>query len=188
MLNHPYVFYSSTFGAAVDPLRWICLGMLMRVVAWPMGFIVLAKGAQAVFFWTEVAATVVHVGLAAVLVRFFGLNGATMAFFGLYVWHSALIYFIVRRLTGFRWSRANVRLGSIYLPLIASVFLACELLPFWPATVIGIAATLGSGLHSLRVVCRLVPLDRAPASVRQVLAWLRITQPGIGRLSGTAEL
>ena len=37
--------------------------MTLRVVAFPMGYIVLAKGAQQIFFWTEVAATVVHVGL-----------------------------------------------------------------------------------------------------------------------------
>ena len=34
-------------------------------LAWPMGFIIVAKGAAKLFFWTEVAATVVHVGLAA---------------------------------------------------------------------------------------------------------------------------
>ena len=63
------VFYAATFVGGRDPLRWICLGMALRVIAWPMGYILLAKGARALFFWTEVAATVVHVGLALVLVR-----------------------------------------------------------------------------------------------------------------------
>ena len=45
----------------------------------------LAKGAQQVFFWTEVAATFVHVGLAWLLVTQVGLAGAGAAFFGLYV-------------------------------------------------------------------------------------------------------
>ncbi len=40
------MFYASTFAGAVEPLRWICLGMALRVVAWPMGYIVLAKGAK----------------------------------------------------------------------------------------------------------------------------------------------
>ena len=56
------------------------------------------------------------------LVGPFGLAGATMAFFGLYVWHGLLIYVIVRRLTGFRWSAANRRNGLLFLPLIGAVF------------------------------------------------------------------
>ena len=61
------VFYAATFAAAVEPLRWMCLGMALRVIAWPMGYIVLAKGRRTTLFWTEVAATVVHVGLVGLL-------------------------------------------------------------------------------------------------------------------------
>ena len=118
------LFYTSEFSPAVDLLRWICLGMMLRVVAWPMGFIVLAKGARKIFFWTEVAATVVHVGLAWLLVPRVGVIGSGAAFFGLYVWHSVLIYLIVRRLSGFRWSTANLKLGMLFLPASGIVFAA----------------------------------------------------------------
>src|SRR4051812_21102868 len=111
------VFYSPTFAPAAIILRWVSLGMLLRIIAWPMGFIIVARGAQAVFFWTEVAATVVHVGLAWLLVSRFGVAGAGMAFMALYVWHGLLIYAIVSRSSGFRWSRANLRTGIIYLAL-----------------------------------------------------------------------
>jgi antigen flippase len=160
------LFYDTTFIGAVQPLRWICLGMVLRVVAWPMGFIVLARGARGIFFWTEVAATVVHVGLAATLVGRFGLTGATMAFAGLYIWHGILIYVIVRRLTGFRWSAANRRTGRLFLPLIGVVFSAFLLLPLWIATVIGIVAVLVSGIYSLRVLCRLVSPELVPYFTR----------------------
>ncbi|MEK1931290.1 MAG: O-antigen translocase, partial [Pararhizobium sp.] len=63
-----WLFYSPEFYAAADLLRWICLGMLLRIIAWPMGYIVLAKGEETIFFWTEVAATAVHIGLAWLLV------------------------------------------------------------------------------------------------------------------------
>jgi PST family polysaccharide transporter len=169
------VFYAGTFTAAVNPLRWICLGMAFRVIAWPMGYILLAKGARALFFWTEVAAAVVHVGLAFFLVRFFGLAGATMAFSTLYAWHSVLIYFIVRQLTGFRWSPANRKMGLLFLPLIGLVFLICTWLPFWTATSLGAIAAVSSGVYSLRVLCQLVPLDRIPRVARSFLAWSRIS-------------
>src|ERR1700731_5511528 len=53
------LFYSSKFQEAVEVLRWLCLGMALRVISWPMGFIIIAKGAQSLFFWSELAWTVV---------------------------------------------------------------------------------------------------------------------------------
>lgn len=160
------LFYSSEFHGAVELLRWICLGMMLRIVAWPMGFIVLAKGAQTIFFWTEVAATLVHVGFAWLLVPKFGTPGAGMAFFGLYLWHSILIYVIVRRYTGFRWSPANRRHALLFLPASGLVFTAFFVLPPWSAMVIGCVAVIVSGLYSLRMLVELLPPESVPAIVR----------------------
>jgi len=151
--------------------------MALRVIAWPMGYIILAKGARSIFFWVEVAVAAVHVGLAFVLVGPFGLAGATMAFFGLYIWHGILVYAIVHRLTGFRWSAANQRTGMLFLPLIGAVFTGFFLLPLWAATTFGFVATMASGIYSLRMVCRLVSLDRVPRIARDLLAWFRISSP-----------
>ncbi|ASY65989.1 hypothetical protein SJ05684_b50070 (plasmid) [Sinorhizobium sojae CCBAU 05684] len=160
------LFYSPEFYGAVDVLRWICLGMMLRIVAWPMGFIVLAKGAKGVFFWTEVSATLVHVGLAWLLVREIGSVGAGAAFFGLYVWHAMLIYLIVRRLSGFRWSVANRKLAMIFLPASGVVFGALVLLPFWQAIWIGIVAATLSGVYSLLRLLELVPPTSLAAAIR----------------------
>jgi antigen flippase len=162
------IFYDTTFVGAVEPLRWICLGMILRVIAWPMGFIILAKGARSILFWTEVAATLVHVGLAFLLIARFGLAGATMAFFGLYFWHGILTYLIVHRLTGFRWSTANQQTGLLFLPLIGIVFCGFLLLPAGIATAVGIMAVLVSGGYSMRVLSRLISRDRVPRFMRWV--------------------
>jgi antigen flippase len=164
------LFYSSAFGSAVELLRWVCLGMTLRVVAFPMGYIILAKGAQKIFFWTEVAATAVHVGLAWGFVRQFGVNGAGAAFFGLYVWHSTLIYIIVRRLTGFRWSQMNWNLGRIFLPAIGLLFLGFYILPFWVVTIAGAITTVITGLYSLRGLVTLVPVESVPRAIRPWLS------------------
>ena len=161
------LFYSPEFYGAADLLRWICLGMLLRIIAWPMGFIVLAKGEQAIFFWTEVAATVVHIGLAWLLVAEFGLVGSAAAFFGLYLWHSILIYFFARKLTGFRWSPANLKIGLIFIVSSALVFCATLFLPFWQATAFGSLAVLLSGLYSLKMLIGLLPPEQLPRPVRR---------------------
>jgi antigen flippase len=172
-------FYSAEFHGAVTLLRWICLGMMLRVVAWPMGFIVLAKGAQQAFLWTETAATFVHVGLAWLLVTSLGVDGSGMAFFGLYVWHSLLIYAVVRRLSRFRWSVENLKLGMIFLPLAGLVFCSFYFLPPWLAIAIGLAMSLLTGFYSARTLLSLVPLESTPRVVRSWLPRLGLSpQPG----------
>lgn len=156
------VFYSSEFHAAADLLRWICLGMMLRIASWPMGFIVVAKGRQNIFFWTEVAATAVHVGLAWLLVTLFGLTGAGVAFFGLYVWHTLVIYLIVRQMSGFRWSAVNLRLGALFLAASAIVFAVFYLLPLAQAVAVGAAVSVACGFYSLRMLLKLVPRESLP--------------------------
>ncbi len=162
-------FYSSEFREAVDILRWICLGMMLRIVAWPIGFIILAKSAKGIFFSVEVAAAVVHVGLAWLFVGTFGIAGAGIAFFGLYVWHSIVMYWIVRRFTQFRWSAANRRLIMAYLPISTVVFGAFKVLPLWQATGLGLATTIVVGLYSLRVLAGLLPEHAFPRLIRPLL-------------------
>ena len=116
------IFYSARFGPAVEVLRWFCLGMMLRVATWPMGFIVLAKGARNIFFWAEVGINALHVALAFIFIRMFGLRGAGIAFFALYATYWIPIYIISRDLTGFRWSSSNRRLGFVFALLIAVVW------------------------------------------------------------------
>lgn len=51
------IMYSTQFGAAVEIVNWIYLGMTLRVVSWPMGYILNAKGMRNMFFLTEFVKT-----------------------------------------------------------------------------------------------------------------------------------
>jgi PST family polysaccharide transporter len=163
------LFYSAQFEPAVGLLRWICLGVTLRVITWPMGFIILAKGRQNVFFWSELAWTIVHVGLAWVCLRSFGLNGAGVAFFGSYVFHGLLIYPIVSRINGFHWSRENKKTVLLFLSLIGFVFCGFSVLPILLATCLGAFAVLLSGAYSMRVLLKLVTFGWLPDPMRRLL-------------------
>jgi len=160
-----HLFYSSEFTGAVSILRWFCLGMMLRIVAWPMGFIVLAKNEQRIFFWTELAAALIQVGLAFVLVQQFGPAGAGAAFFGLYLWHSALIGYISYRITGFRWSAENIRVGGSYILMAIVVCIAFMELDSWKAMGLGLALTALCSLHSLHALLTLVPREFLPNAI-----------------------
>lgn len=162
------LFYSARFHAAVDILRWICLGTLMQVISWPMGFIVLAKGRQNIFLLSDLAWTVVYVGLAWMCVRTFGLNGAGIAFFASYIFHAVLTYSIVRRLSGFRWSRENQSTGGLFLSLVALVFGGFYVLPFAWAVAIGSAGVSIGSAYSLWVLLTLLSPERLPRLVARL--------------------
>ena len=168
------LLFSAKFHAAVPLLRWICLGATLQVITWPMGFIIVAKARQSIFFWSELAYTAVYIAAAWVGIRYFALDGAGMAYFGSYVFHWLMIYPIVRWLTGFRWSAANRQIGMIFLGSIGLVFCSFYLLPFWASTAVGTVAALLSGLYSLRTLCKLVSLHRAPGFVQRLLVRCRL--------------
>jgi enterobacterial common antigen flippase len=171
------IFYTSKFDGAIELLRWLCLGMTLRVISWPMGFIIVAKNVQKLFFFAELAWTTVYLALAWICVRTFGLNGAGIAFFGSYVFHVAMIYCIVRKLTDFRWTAANVKTSFFFLTLIAIVFASFYIFPSWLTIVIGSLATALSAVYSIRVLVNFISPDRIPRSIMRLLVKFRLTSP-----------
>jgi PST family polysaccharide transporter len=163
------VLYSAKFAAAVGILRWICLGATLQVISWPMGFIIVAKNDRLIFLGSDLLWTVVHIGLAWTCVRYFGLNGTGMAFFGSYVFNLALIYAIVRRRTGFRWSRENIQTGMLFLSLIGVTFCAFYLLPGLWTVGLGTVALALSCVYSIRVLLTVIPWDQTPRAIQKLL-------------------
>jgi PST family polysaccharide transporter len=182
------LFYSAQFGAAVGVLRWICLGAALQIITWPMGFIIVAKGRQGLFFVSELAWTIVGVALAWVCLRAFGLNGAGIAFFGSYVFHLFLTYPIARWHSGFGWSRENKQKGLIFISVIGFVFGGFYLLPLLWAVGFGTVAAIASGVYSIRVLIRLVPSDRLPRHIQRLLVVSRLSAPEFMRTSASQEV
>jgi len=151
------VFYSSRFAEAVDVLRWISVGAALRVITWPIGFIVVAKGYKRLLVFCEVAWAVVSVACTWFAVKFFGLAGAGMAFAASYVFHWILIYVVVRRITGFSWSTENMTLGVWFLSAIAGVFTSFAVLPPVAALTVGLLVSIVAGGYSLRALTGVMP-------------------------------
>lgn len=167
------VFYSGKFDPAVGILRWICLGVALRVIAWPMGSIILVTGTARTFFLTDLAWALVHAAFAWACVTAFGLDGTGMAFFASYVFSACLIYAIVRRLTGFRWSPANRKTGLLFLSLTTLVFFGFYWLPVFIAYTVGVLSVILSSAYSIRTLIKLVAIEGIPRPVLRFVAWLR---------------
>jgi len=150
-------FYSVEFTAAAGLLRWLCIGMMLRVVSWPMGYIIVAKGWQKTFIGIEIAATILHVGLAALLIPVIGLEGSGIAFAVLYICHGPLVYYIARRSIAFSFSAGNLKLLVLYGSACAMVFGGFVWLPLWWAIAGGTLVSIGVGFYSLFELRRMLP-------------------------------
>ncbi len=127
--------------------------MFMRVISWPLGYVIVARGDQKLFFWTELLSNASYAALAWAGVQVYGLEGAGMAFFVLYVCYLVALNIILRKLTGFRWSAANVRLGCLLTPAVGLVFAGRLVLREVPAMILGAVVTLAVGTYSLKTLC-----------------------------------
>jgi len=162
------LLYSQEFSQAVGLLRWLCLGMALRVLTWPMGYIIVARNRRVLFFGSELAWTVVNVALSWVCVKAFGLDGAGIAFFGSYVFHGVLVYAVSRQLTRFAFTPAVRNAALLYVASIGAVFVSFQTLPTVWAMAIGLLLTSAATVFSVRALYRIAGLENAPRSVLRI--------------------
>ncbi len=154
-------------------LRWMCMGAALQVITWPLGFIILAKGKQVIYFLTQLAWTIVSLGLAYLCVRWWGLIGAGVAFFGSYIFFGIMDYLVAIKLCGFCWSRANLATGAVHFSLIAIAFSGFYLLPFVWAACLGALALILSTVHSIWTLSTLISWDHLPPLVQRLIGPFR---------------
>ncbi|NTW98364.1 MAG: O-antigen translocase [Geobacteraceae bacterium] len=138
-----HLLYAPTFSPAVEILRWQILGDLVKVASWPLGFILLARGAGRIFFLTELAWNASYLVSIWFGVTRFGLAVTGTAFLIAYILYFAVVYGVVSKTNGFRWNSGNLRLlGGLSLAAISIHVLS----RFSPAWTYGVGSVLTAGM------------------------------------------
>jgi PST family polysaccharide transporter len=164
-----HLFYSIEFVAGAELLRWFALGIFGRVVSFPMGYILLAKGSSRWFAVTETCFSVLLLCLTLTLIKFCGLIGTAYAFAMLYGLHCLAMALLARHLTGLHWERQTLHVLGTAGVLIVGVLVLQNVLPehagyvgaafltFLSAVVSfrGIVTRLGADHHIVRSLCRI---------------------------------
>jgi antigen flippase len=166
------LFYTAEFMSAVKVLQWQTLGLMLRLISWPMGFIMLAKGEKQWFFWSELSSNVASLVFIWLGIRYFGLMGSGIAFFALYIFHVSLMLVISRRLTGFYWGVSNLKLIAWTTGLLALAMLGAWNLPLRYSAPIGMVLAGVTAWYSLKSLTKLTgqnPLTAAWQKVRKML-------------------
>lgn len=162
------LFYSTEFHASVEILRWICIGMALRVLIYPVGYLVVARNKQILFFLMDAAWSVANVLLTWWLVKWIGLMGAGLAYAASYGSHALLVYWAARRLSNFKWSRTTFRTACYGCATVAFVFVAVETLPPAWAYTVAIGVTVTCSYVSLRSLLKLVSPQHQTGAMRYI--------------------
>ena len=109
------LLYTNEFGPAVDILRWQLLGDLLKVMSWPLGFVMLAAGAGRTFIFSESIALAVYVAGVALGLALVGVVATGIAFLAMYAVLLPIVYWLARRRIGFRWTPSIVAHGAHFL-------------------------------------------------------------------------
>ena len=153
------VFYSGAFVQGADVVRWQILGVFLRVVSWPMGYMLIAKGKGLLFTLTELASGMVNVGLIFLCIKLWKLEGVGIAFALLYVFVTALMIVVTWRLTGFRWSATALKILGPAVLILGAIFCCTRFLPERWSIGIGLAATAMAAVVSLLAMQKLLGVN-----------------------------
>lgn len=155
------LFYSAKFVKAGDLLPWFVLGIFGRVISWPLGYILLAKGAARWFAGTETFFNALHIVMIWVGLRWVGLLGVAIAFASLNAVETLVMIWVAGRTSQFRWSRAVLRLLLTTGVTVAITFGLVKVAPDGIARIAGGIIVIASAYWCLRQICiRLGPQHR----------------------------
>ncbi len=161
------IFYSAKFGAATTLLRWLLVGNILKVIAWPMGYLLMAHAWAWTFACAEIVWITSYLALVYFGIGFFGIEAAGYAFVGSYLSYTAFLYFVVRRFCRFSWSPTNLRL-IVVLSAAAGLVLVLVLEAGIAGYCIGAVITLGIGIYSLRRLFRMADNESARRIVQMI--------------------
>lgn len=171
------LLYSHRFDDTIDVFRWQCLGVLLKVASWPLGFVLVAQGRRIAFVATETITNAVYVGAFILLVRRYALTGAALNFALVYLLYLPFILLVVRRFTGFRWSVGARRILLVGLGAYTLALASHQWLSGPGEWIAGLMIVVATGWWSYRELCHRLEVPLARKVLDLILSFWRRFHP-----------
>ncbi len=97
------LLYSAQFVGVIGMVQWIVLAIFLKAVTWAMGFMLLARGASKLFFYSELVANIYGLILNILGYYLLGLEGLGISFFVGYVLSIIQTFLILKIRYAFRF-------------------------------------------------------------------------------------
>lgn len=88
------IIYSTKFITIDVMIYWAAIGMIFKTLGWAIGFLILAKGNNKLFFWNELITNIQMLILNICGYYFFGLKGLGISFMVSFLIYLIQVYFI----------------------------------------------------------------------------------------------
>jgi len=123
------LLYTAEFHEAAGILRWQIFGDLLKIISWPLSFVLLALGLSRTYLCVEAVAAAVFVAVVASLLGSVGINSTGIGFLAIYLVYAPLVLVVAYKRIGFRWSaHVMLRAGALAAGL-GTVFAVTESYP-----------------------------------------------------------
>ena len=169
------ILYSERFLPAADLLPWFLLGVFGRVVNWPMGMIVLARGDTKTFALMQTVSVSVHICLIYFCFYHWGLIGAAIAFAIQNVIYCPAIYVFLSWRYQLKWTSEVKRLLLVFL-CVLTVLAGVKLLinNLWAFYCVSTLIIALASFYSLRqLISRMRDHPKLVAFLHRLPFWMR---------------
>ncbi len=137
------LFYSSQFISGAVILRWQIIAVFLRVLEWPLGFTLSAKGRNVQFMIQQTVYYLFEFGTICLLSHFGGILGLAISYLLSYSLFLGYRYFAVRRITGFSFSPLLKRILRIILAYLSVITILIVLIPTTASIPLSLAVLIG---------------------------------------------
>lgn len=130
------VLLTESFISVVPLVRWMGLGILLKAISFPIGYIAFAKDNKRLFFWLEgIVTNILFIGMAVLGYYFFGLIGLGYAMVCENILVIAIYYTVNACVYGYRVNSSALTACGIAIITGLTAFL-CSFIPdgLWSAT------------------------------------------------------
>lgn len=142
------LLYTEEFIQAASVLRWQILGDVLKILSWPMGFIILASGKGKLFMMKEALVMGLFVLLTWMLLPHLGLEATGVAFFVMYLVNVPILLYVSRVLIGFKWT-SSVKKLALQLVFVATGIAVVSCYSDFLSAIVGVCASIMLGYISL---------------------------------------
>lgn len=141
------LLYSSDFEGAAGILNWQIMGTFFKVLSWPLGFILLAKGKGLIYFLSETLFLIFYLAGIYCLYPFYAFESVGISYLIAYSLYLPIVFILGRKLSGFEWTTENLRIGIISLILVLLAFWIVKYVPNY-SIIAGIPILIISVIYS----------------------------------------
>ena len=131
------ILYSDSFLAANEYISWACLGMMLRLSAWVISYLFVAKAESKIFLKLEIFTNIIYLLLSLLGYYTFGLSGLGIAFVLEYVIYFLLCYIMAHKRYNFRFSQSFIKCYFMQLILVVTCLLIVLFFEGWMKYTLG---------------------------------------------------